>query len=139
MRSFPWWKPLRMAGLFGSDGMRPRRFKSEFASGFFGSLFSGCFNYCAERITKQAGVFAVGVVDPPKFVVFLPCQRLVRVHAGSSAQPEFAKMYQLHKKHAQSFNCPVCGHKESSVGFVGHQPVDFSIALKRPPFSDKVW
>lgn len=102
MRSFPWWKPLRLAGLFGSDGMRPRRFKAEFASGFFGSLLCGRFDYCAERVAKQTGVFAVGVVDAPKLVTLLRCQRVGRVHAGSSAQPKFAKMYQLHKMPGQS-------------------------------------
>src|SRR5947208_12240458 len=89
--SFPLRKPQRLFGLFGSDRVRPRRFKSEFASGFLGSVFGGGFNYRAQRIAEETGIFPVGVVNAPQLVAGL--QSLGRTHAGSSAQPARAKMY----------------------------------------------
>ena len=68
--SFPLRKPQRVFGLFGSDRVRPRRFKSEFASGFLGGAFGGCFNYRAQRIAQQTGIFPIGVVNAPQLIAW---------------------------------------------------------------------
>src|SRR5437879_170991 len=94
---FPLRKPECLLGLFGSDGIRPWRFKSEFAGGFLGSAFGGCFNYRAQRIAQETGIFPVGVVDAPELVGLARSRS--RAHGGSSPQADFAKMYQLHKMH----------------------------------------
>ena len=97
---FPLRKPECLLGLFGSDRVRPRRFKSEFAGGFLSSAFGGCFNNRAQRIAKETGIFPVGVVDAPELVALTRSRS--RAHGGSSPQADFAKMYQLHKMHTQS-------------------------------------
>src|SRR5207302_6565799 len=108
---FPLRKPECLLGLFGSDRIRPRRFKSEFAGGFLGSAFGGCFNYRAQRIAQKTGIFTVGVVDAPELIAWTRSRG--RAHRGSSAQPAFTKMYQLHKMHAQSWNYPTLRRDES--------------------------
>ena len=100
--SFPLRTPQRLLGLFGRDGVRPRRLKTEFAGCFLGGAFGGCFDNGAEGIPHQTGVLAVGVIDAPKLVAGLRSQRHGRAHACSSAQPGRAKMYQLHKMQGQS-------------------------------------
>src|SRR5207247_11303384 len=93
--SFPLRKPQRLFGLFGSDRVRPRRFKSEFASGFLGGAFGGCFNYRAQRIAEETGIFPVRVVNAPEFISRLRGLSRGCAHGPSSPQAEFAKMYQL--------------------------------------------
>src|SRR5205814_7858303 len=87
---FPLRKPECLLGLFGSDRIRPRRFKSEFACGFLGSAFGGCFNYHAQRIAQETGIFPVCVVNAPELIAW--ARRRGRAHDGSSPQAEFAKM-----------------------------------------------
>jgi len=72
--SYPLRKPYRLVGLFGSDRVRPWRFKPEFAGGFLGSAFGGGFDDGAEGIAHQTGVFAVGIIDAPKLVAGLRSQ-----------------------------------------------------------------
>ena len=98
--SFPLRKPECLLGLFGSDRIRPRRFKSEFAGDFLGSAFGGCFNDRAQRIAQETCIFPVGVVNAPELIAW--ARRRGRAHGGSSPQAEFVKMYQLHKMRAQS-------------------------------------
>src|SRR6266516_3891742 len=93
--SFPLRKPQRLFGLFGRDGVRPWRFKAEFAGSFLGGLFGGCFNYRAQRIAEETGIFPVGVVDAPKLIAGFRHLSRCRAHAGSSAQRARGKMYQL--------------------------------------------
>ena len=102
--SFPLRTPQRVFGLFGRDGVRPRRLESESAGSFLGGAFRGRFNYRAQRIAEETGIFPVGVVNAPQLVAGL--QSLGRTHAGSSAQPARGKMYQLHKMQGQSGRCP---------------------------------
>jgi len=97
---FPLRKPECLLGLFGSDRIRPWRFKSEFASGFLSSAFGGCFNYCAQRIAQKTGIFTVGVINAPELIPWT--RRRGRAHGRSSPQAEFTKMYQLHKMRGQS-------------------------------------
>ena len=97
---FPLRKPERLFGLFRTDGVRPRRFKSELACSFLSGAFGGCFNYRAQRIAQETGIFAVGVVNAPELIPWT--RRRGRAHVGSSAQPTCAKMYQLHKMQGQS-------------------------------------
>ena len=97
---FPLRKPECLLGLFGSDRIRPRRFKSEFAGDFLGSAFGGCFNDRAQRIAQETGIFPVGVVNAPELIAW--ARRRGRAHGGSSPQAEFVKMYQLHKMRAKS-------------------------------------
>ena len=89
-----------MFGLFGRDGVRPRRLESESAGSFLGGAFRGRFNYRAQRIAEETGIFTVGVVNAPELIAW--SRRCGRAHAGSSPQADFAKMYQLHKMHGQS-------------------------------------
>src|SRR6266567_4204062 len=95
--SFPLRKPQRLFGLFGSDRVRPWRFKAEFAGGFLGGAFGGCFDDGAEGIAHQTGVFAVGVVNAPELIAGPRSQSRGRAHGATSPQPGCAKMYQLHK------------------------------------------
>src|SRR5207302_7265421 len=97
---FPLRKPECLLGLFGSDRIRPRRFKSEFAGGLLGSAFGRCFNYRAQRIAQETGIFPVCVVNAPELIAWTRSRG--RAHGGSSAQADFAKMYLLHKMHGQS-------------------------------------
>ena len=105
--SFPLRTPQRLLGLFGSDRVRPRRFKTEFAGGFLGRAFGGCFDDGAEGIAHQTGVFAVGVIDAPELIAWTRSRS--RAHGRSSPQPVFAKMYQLHKMQGQSEDSPWSG------------------------------
>ena len=100
--SFPLRKPQRLFGLFGSDRVRPWRFKAEFAGCFLGGAFGGCFNYRAQWIAEEMCILPVSVVDAPKLIAGLRSQSRGRAHAGSSAQRARGKMYQLHKIPAQS-------------------------------------
>jgi hypothetical protein len=111
--SFPLRKPYRLFGLLGSDRVRPWRFKAEFAAGFLGGAFGGCFNYRAQRIAHQTGVFAVGVVNAPELIAWTRSRS--RAHGASSAQQGRAKMYQIHKMHAQSRSRPMGGHGKDAV------------------------
>ena len=97
---FPLRTPQRVFSLFGRDGVRPWRFKSEFAGSLLGGLFGGCFNYRAQRIAQETCIFPVGVVNAPELIAW--ARRCGRAHGGSSPQAEFVKMYQLHKMRAQS-------------------------------------
>ena len=98
--SFPLRTPQRVFGLFGRDGVRPRRLESESAGSFLGGAFRGRFNYRAQRIAEETGIFPVGVVNAPELIAWTRSRG--RAHGGSSPQAEFAKMYQLHKMHGQS-------------------------------------
>src|SRR6266567_7869817 len=98
---FPLGTPQRVFSLFGRDGVRPWRFKSEFAGGFLGGVFCGCFNYRAQRIAEETGIFPVRVVNAPEFISWLRGLSRGCAHGCSSAQSKFAKMYQLHKIPAQ--------------------------------------
>ena len=100
--SFPLRTPQRLLGLFGGDGVRPRRLKTEFAGCFLGGAFGGCFNYRAQRIAEEVCILPVSVVDAPKLIAGLRSQSRGRAHAGSSAQRARGKMYQLHKMQGQS-------------------------------------
>ena len=111
---FPLRKPECLLGLFGSDRIRPWRFKSEFAGCFLGGVFRGRFNYRAQRIAEETGIFTVGVVNAPELIAW--SRRCGRAHAGSSPQADFAKMYQLHKMHTQSYRCPGSSCGESRLG-----------------------
>ncbi len=82
---FPLGTPQRVFSLFGRDGVRPWRFKSEFAGGFLGGVFGGCFNYRAQRIAEKTGIFPVGVIDAPKLIAGFRHLSRCRAHAGSSA------------------------------------------------------
>src|SRR6266704_1144779 len=98
--SFPLRKPQRLFGLFGSDRVRPWRFKAEFTGGFLGGAFGGGFDDGAQRIAEETGIFPVGVVNAPELIAWTRSRS--RAHAGSSAQRARGKMYQLHKIPAQS-------------------------------------
>src|SRR5947209_2845156 len=91
---FPLRTPQRVFSLFGRDGVRPWRFKSEFAGSLLGGLFGGCFNYRAQRIAEETGIFPVSVVNAPKLIAGLRSQSRGRAHGASSAQPLNPKMYQ---------------------------------------------
>src|SRR2546422_10242228 len=97
---FPLRKPQCLLGLFGGDGVCPRRLKAEFTGGFLSSAFGGCFNNRAQRIAKETGIFPVGVVDAPELIAWTRSRS--RAHGRSSPQPVFAKMYQIHKRRGQS-------------------------------------
>jgi hypothetical protein len=62
--------------------MRPRITKAKTRGSFLGDEFAGCFNYSAQWITQLTGIFAVGMVNPPKLVAWLLNRGLV--HASSS-------------------------------------------------------
>ena len=98
--SFPLRTPQRVFGLFGRDGVRPRRLESESAGGFLGGAFRGRFNYRAQRIAEETGIFPVGEVNAPELIAWTGSRS--RAHGRSSPQPVFAKMYQLHKIQGQS-------------------------------------
>src|SRR5438552_7594155 len=98
--------PQRVLGLFGRDEVRPRRLESEFASGFLGGLFGGRFNYRAQGIAEETGIFPVGVVNAPKLIAGFRNLSRRRAHAGSSAQRARGKMYELHKMRGQSGKWP---------------------------------
>ena len=112
--SFPLRTPQRVFGLFGRDGVRPRRLESESAGSFLGGAFRGRFNYRAQRIAEETGIFPVGVVDAPELIAWTRSRG--RAHGGSSPQADFAKMYQLHKMHTQSYRCPGSSCGESRLG-----------------------
>jgi hypothetical protein len=84
----------------GIDRVRPRITKSKLRGSFLGVEFAGCFNDRAQRITQLTGIFAVGMVNPPKLVAWLLNRALV--HASSSPQSFVMVVYQLHHMHAQS-------------------------------------
>ena len=98
--SFPLRKPQRLFGLFGSDRVRPRRFKTEFAGSFLGGEFGGCFDDGAEGIAEETGIFPVGVVNSPELIAWTRGRS--RAHGRSSPQAECAKMYDIHKMRTQS-------------------------------------
>ena len=98
--SFPLRKPQRLFGLFGSDRVRPWRFKAKFAGGFLGSAFGGCFDDGAQWIAEETGIFPVGVVNAPELIAWTRSRS--RAHGRSSPQSVFAKMYHLHKMRGQS-------------------------------------
>ena len=110
--SFPLRTPQRLLGLFGSDRVRPWRFKAKFAGGFLGSAFGGCFDDGAQWIAEETGIFPVGVVNAPELIAWTRSRS--RAHGRSSPQPVFAKMYQIHKMHGESTGCPVCGQGEDA-------------------------
>jgi len=89
-------------GLFSRDGMRPRIAEAKPHCSFLGGEFCSRFNYGAQWITNLAGVFTISVVDAPELIPWLGCQSRSCAHECSSAQPEFAKMHQLHKMRVQS-------------------------------------
>ena len=97
---FPLGTPQRVFSLFGRDGVRPRRLESESAGSFLGGAFRGRFNYRAQRIAEETGIFPVGVVNAPELIAWT--RSCGRCHGRSSSQSEFVKMYQLHKMHGQS-------------------------------------
>src|SRR5437016_3889368 len=80
--SFPLRKPQCLFGLFGSDRVRPWRFKAESACSFLGGAFCGCFDNGAEGIAHQTGVFAVGIIDAPKLVAGFRSQSRCRAHGA---------------------------------------------------------
>ncbi len=100
--SFPLRKPQRLFGFFGSDRVRPRITKAKPHCSFLGGEFRWRFDYGAQWTANLTGVFAVSVVDAPEMIAWLRRQRLGRFHDGSSAQPAFSKMYQIHKMRVQS-------------------------------------
>jgi hypothetical protein len=61
-------KPQRIPGLFGSDWMRPGRFKTEFASRLLSGLFRWGFNHRPQRVAYFAGILPVGVIDAPELI-----------------------------------------------------------------------
>ena len=102
LSSFPLRTPQRLFGLFGSDRVRPWRFKAEFAGSFLRGAFGGGFNYRAQWIAEEMCILPVSVVDAPKLIAGFRHLSRCRAHAGSSAQRAPGKMYQLHKMQGQS-------------------------------------
>lgn len=80
--------------------MRPRLAEPEAHGSLLGGGFGGCFNNSPERITHDAGVFPVGMVDAPELTGRLLSR--ARAHASSPAQAASRRMYQLHKVRDQS-------------------------------------
>ena len=95
-------KPLSMFGLLSRDGMRPRVAKAKSNCSFLSGELCWRFDYGAQWITNLSGVFAVSVVAAPELIAWIRCQSRGCAQGCSSAQPEFAKMYQLHKRRVQS-------------------------------------
>lgn len=77
-------QPFRALDFLRSDWMRPRFTESESSGGFLSGELGGCFNYRAQRIAHQAGVFPVRVVDAPELVARR--YNRSRAHTVSSAQ-----------------------------------------------------
>ena len=77
------WQPLCALDFFSFHRMCPRVAKPETSGKFFGSNFGGCFNDRSQRITVDASVFTVRVVNAPKLISRLLRRILGRVHAGS--------------------------------------------------------
>jgi hypothetical protein len=82
--------------------MCPRIAEAKSHCSFFGGEFCWRFDYGAQWIAYLTGVFAVGVVDAPELIPWFRGLSRGCAHGCSSAQPEFAKMYQLHKMRGQS-------------------------------------
>lgn len=80
--------------------MRPRFAEPETRGNLFGGGLGGCFDNSPERITHDAGVFPVGMVDAPELTGRLLSR--ARAHASSPAQAARRRMYQLHKVHRES-------------------------------------
>ncbi len=95
--------------------MRPRIAEAETHCSFLGSELCWRFDYGAQRITNLAGVFAVGVVDAPELIAWLRSLSRGCAHGCSSAQREFAKMYQIHKMRGQSFPMSLEWSRKSKV------------------------
>lgn len=68
MSQLPFEYPLRQPCNFWCDLVRPWITETEFGSGFLSGDFRRCFNGGAKWITQLAGIFPVGVVNPPKLV-----------------------------------------------------------------------
>jgi len=80
--------------------MRPRLAEPEVRGSLLGGGLGGCFNNSPERITHDAGVFPVGMVDAPELTDrLLSC---ACAHPSNSTQAARRRMYQLHKVRDQS-------------------------------------
>ena len=67
----PFKYPFRQLGNCWFNRMRPRIAETKFGSGFFSGDFRWGFNGGTQRITQRAGIFPVGVVNPPELIVRL--------------------------------------------------------------------
>lgn len=103
----PFRKPLGLLNLFRRDRVCPRITEAESGSGLLGGDLGGRLNDRAKWIANLASILTVGVIDAPKLIAWSQCR--VAFHAGSSPQPAPPKMYQLHKMHEQSADCPMLG------------------------------
>lgn len=69
MSRLPFQYPFRQLCHFWCNRVRPRVAESEFGRSFFSGDFCWSFNGGAQGIAKRVGIFPVGVVDAPQFVV----------------------------------------------------------------------
>ena len=60
--------PLCLPCRYRIDWIRPRITKSKLRGGFLGDEFAGRFNNRAQWITQLAGIFPVGMVNPPELI-----------------------------------------------------------------------
>src|SRR5436309_1285047 len=96
----PFWRPLGLLCLFGSDRMRRPIAEAKSFRRFFCCDFGGCFNDRAQWIANLPSIFAVSVVNAPELPAGLNSSD--RAHGEISAQPVCAKMYWIHKMRGQS-------------------------------------